>query len=120
MPHDEALGTIASRWRERCDVPAWGHTERLPAAFLNAWQMHNREFACLHEGVVVHAMASILSTALAIAEGRENISGCDLILAEAVGCDIAATLGLAARVRTVPDGNPDANAPARRRPSRSA
>ena len=51
---------------------------RLPAAgaaFLNAWQMHNQEFDCLHEGAVVHAMASVLPAALAVAETRGGISG---------------------------------------------
>ncbi len=100
VPHAAALVSIASGWGAHGGVPAWGHTKRLPAAgaaFLNAWQMHNQEFDCLHEGAVVHAMASVLPAALAVAEGRENISGHDLIVAVAVGCDIAATLGLAAR-----------------------
>lgn len=100
VPHAEALLAIASGWGDRHGVPAWGHARRLPAAgaaFLNAWQMHNQEFDCLHEGAVVHAMASVLPAALAVAEGHENISGNDLIVAVAVGCDIAATLGLAAR-----------------------
>lgn len=99
-PHAGALLAIASGWGGRHTVPAWGHATRLPAAgaaFLNAWQMHNQEFDCLHEGAVVHAMASVLPAALAVSEGRENISGNDLIVAVAVGCDIAATLGLAAR-----------------------
>jgi len=100
VPPAEALLAMAARWGDRRDVPAWGHAARLPAAgaaFLNAWQMHNQEFDCLHEGAVVHAMASVLPAALAIAETHAPISGRELIVAVAVGCDVAATLGLAAR-----------------------
>lgn len=100
VPHADALLTIAARWGDRPNLPAWGHAARLPAggaAFLNAWQMHNQEFDCLHEGAVVHAMASVLPAALAVAETRGPISGRELIVAVAVGCDVAATLGLAAR-----------------------
>lgn len=99
VPHAAELHAIAAQWGDRADVPAWGHAKRLPAAgaaFLNAWQMHNQEFDCLHEGAVVHAMASVLPAALATAESHP-VSGRDLIVAVAVGCDIAATLGLAAR-----------------------
>jgi 2-methylcitrate dehydratase PrpD len=81
-------------------VPAWGRAVRLaaPAAvFLNAWQMHNQEFDGLHEGAVVHAMASVLPAALAAAELAGGASGKELIAAVAVGVDIAAGLGLASR-----------------------
>ncbi len=46
---------------------------------------------------VVHAMASVLPAALVGAETHASISGRELIVAVAVGCDLAATLGLAAR-----------------------
>jgi aconitate decarboxylase len=100
VPHADALLAIASRWGDRPVARAWGHDTRLStcaAAFMNAWQMHNQEFDCLHEGAVVHAMASVLPAALAVAEARGGVSGQELIVAVAVGCDIAATLGLAAR-----------------------
>src|ERR1700758_1672141 len=64
---------------------------------MNAWQMHNQEYDCLHEGAVVHAMASVLPAALAVAEQCGGVSGPELITAVAVGADIAAGLGLAAR-----------------------
>jgi aconitate decarboxylase len=99
-PHADRLRAIAAHWGDTRDVAAWGHAARLPAggaAFLNAWQMHNQEFDCLHEGAVVHAMASVLPAALAAAGTRQDISGRDLILAVALGCDVAAILGLAAR-----------------------
>ena len=78
----------------------WGRSARVSApaaAFLNAWQMHNQEFDCLHEGAVVHALASVLPAALAAAELRGGVSGAELLVAVAVGADIAAGLGLASR-----------------------
>ena len=59
--------------------------------------MHNQEYDCLHEGAVVHAMATVLPAALAAAELRGGASGAELIVAIAVGVDIAAGLGLASR-----------------------
>jgi aconitate decarboxylase len=81
-------------------VPVWGRAARLSApaaAFTNAWQMHNQEYDGLHEGAVVHAMATVLPAALAAAEMRGGTSGAELIAAIAVGVDIAAGLGLASR-----------------------
>ena len=51
----------------------------------------------MHESAVVHAMASVLPAALAAAETRGGVSGAELIVAVAVGADIAAALGLASR-----------------------
>jgi aconitate decarboxylase len=90
---------VASGWGAP-SASVWGRRERLAApaaAFVNAWQMHNQEYDCLHERAVVHAMASVLPAALAAAESRGGVSGAELIVAVAVGVDIAAGLGLAAR-----------------------
>jgi aconitate decarboxylase len=79
-------------------IPVWGRTIRLPApaaVFMNAWQMHNQEYDGLHEGAVVHAMASVLPAALTAAELAGGASGAELIAAVAVGVDIASGLGLA-------------------------
>ncbi len=95
----DGLLRVAAGWGEPA-VPVWGRTVRLsaPAAgFMNAWQMHNQEYDCLHEGAVVHAMATVLPAALAAAEMRGGASGAELIAAIAVGTDIAAGLGLASR-----------------------
>ncbi len=59
--------------------------------------MHNQEFDCLHEGAVVHALASVLPASLAAAEQSGGIDGRALITAVVVGADIAAGLGLASR-----------------------
>ncbi len=103
----EALQQVAAGWGAppagSPAVPVWGRARRLaaPAAvFMNAWQMHNQEYDSLHEGAVVHAMASVLPAALAAAEWAAaeraahqpngRASGAELIAAVAVGVDIAA------------------------------
>ena len=95
----QGLLRVASGWGAS-SASVWGRRERLAApaaAFVNAWQMHNQEYDCLHEGAVVHAMASVLPAALAAAESSGGVSGSELIVAVTVGVDIAADLGLAAR-----------------------
>ena len=95
----DGLMRIAAGWGTPA-VPVWGRAARLSApaaAFMNAWQMHNQEYDGLHEGAVVHAMATLLPAALAAAEMRGGASGAELIAAVAVGVDIAAGLGLASR-----------------------
>jgi aconitate decarboxylase len=95
----EGLLGVASGWGSPA-VAVWGRSARLAApaaAFMNAWQMHNQEYDCLHEAAVVHAMAAVLPAALAAAELRGGASGAELIAALAVGVDVAAGLGLASR-----------------------
>ena len=96
----DGLLAVARTWGAQPLARVWGCSNRLSApaaAFMNAWQMHNQEFDCLHEGAVVHALASVLPAALAAAEARGGCSGRNLITAVAVGADIAAGLGLASR-----------------------
>lgn len=95
----DGLLRVASGWGAPA-VPVWGRAQLLSAsaaAFLNAWQMHNQEYDCLHEGAVVHALATTLPVALAAAEQRGGVMGRELIAAVAVGTDIAAGLGLASK-----------------------
>jgi aconitate decarboxylase len=96
----DGLLAVARTWGAEPRAQVWGRSMRLSApaaAFMNAWQMHNQEYDCLHEGAVVHALASVLPAALAAAEAIGGCSGRDLMTAVAVGADIAAGLGLAAR-----------------------
>jgi aconitate decarboxylase len=96
----DGLLAVAGAWGVQPQAQVWGRSNRLSApsaAFINAWQMHNQEYDCLHEGAVVHALASVLPAAMAAAETRGGCSGRDLITAVTVGADIAAGLGLASR-----------------------
>ncbi len=100
VPGADGLPAVASGWGNKAEAQVWGRADRLAApaaAFLNAWQMHNQEFDCLHEAAVVHALASVVPASLAAAEQCGGIDGRALIAAVAVGADIAAGLGLASR-----------------------
>jgi aconitate decarboxylase len=90
---------VATRgWGAGDDATAWGRRDRLPASsaiFLNAYQAHCQEFDCVCEPAVLHPMASLLPAAMGYAERTGGISGRDLILAVALGIDVAAGLGIA-------------------------
>lgn len=93
----EHLLRVASGWRAPTTT-VWGRNVRLSApaaAFLNAWQIHNQEFDCLHGGAVKHAMASVFPAASAAVQLSGGISGTELLIAIAIGADVAAGLGLA-------------------------
>lgn len=86
-------------WGRGDDARVWAHGARLPApaaAMCNAYQMHNSEFDCVHEGAVVHALSVVLPCALAEAERRGGATGSDLMTAVILGVDTACNLGLAA------------------------
>lgn len=87
-------------WGEGDDARVWGSGQRLPAAsaaMINGWQIHNQEFDCVHEGAVVHPMATILSAVVAWCERRGGVDGAALITALALAVDVATVLGLASR-----------------------
>ena len=70
------------------------------AAIVNAYQIHCLEFDCVHEGAVVHPMATILSAMIAYCQLKEShsqsITGEEFLIALALGVDVAAFLGMAA------------------------
>ena len=51
----------------------------------------------MHEKAVLHPMATLFPAAMAYAERKGGVSGRELIVAVAVGIDLAASLGVAAR-----------------------
>jgi 2-methylcitrate dehydratase PrpD len=90
----------AGRWGRGEEATIWGTRQRAPvatAAFVNGLQVHCQEYDCLHEGAVVHAMATLLPAVLAVAEREGGVSGRDVISAVVAGLDVAAGLGLASR-----------------------
>ena len=94
----DRLHAVCAGWGDGTQAAVWGTRRRVPApsaAFLNATQVHSQEFDCVHEGAVVHAMATLLPATLAWAEREGGVSGSDLLLAVAAGVDVAAGLGLA-------------------------
>ncbi len=98
-------GPFTTEWRRVLAGPpaearVWATTDVLPApaaAALNAYQLHNSEYDCVHEGAVVHTMAVLFPAAMAFAEREGGVSGRRLIEAVAVGSDVAAGLGLASK-----------------------
>ncbi|MYK47027.1 MAG: MmgE/PrpD family protein [Gammaproteobacteria bacterium] len=75
------------------------------AAFVNAYQMHCLEFDCVHEGAVAHVMTAVAAAAMAESERalgergsnqRGPVDGRRLLLALALGVEVAAALGIAA------------------------
>ncbi|KAI1338319.1 MmgE/PrpD [Xylariaceae sp. FL0016] len=80
----------------------WGHacTASAPvAALLNAYQTHCQEYDCVHEGAVLHPLATILPAVLAYisASDAPPVSGADLILAVALGVNVSCGLGISSR-----------------------
>ena len=98
-------GPYAAEWRRLLAGPAaearvWATRDALAApaaAAINAYQLHNSENDCVHEGAVVHTMAVLFPAAMAFAEREGGVSGRRLIEAVAVGSDVAAGLGLASK-----------------------
>ena len=80
----------------------WGSGRPWPAptaAMLNAWQIHNQEFDCVHEAAVVHPMATLLPALVAQVERQsasgDTVNGPRLIEALVVAVDAATTIGAA-------------------------
>lgn len=98
-PRAGELVEAQSLWGAAGDARVWSTGHRLPApaaALCNAYQVHNSEFDCVHEGAVAHVMSAVLPVALAGAERQGGVGGKRLIEAVVLGVDVAASLGLAA------------------------
>lgn len=100
----DRLIRVCKGWGDGGEATAWVTGVRLPApsaAIVNAYQIHCLEYDCVHEGAVLHPMATILSVLLAYCERRaaagRPVAGKDLLTAIAVGVDAATLLGMAAR-----------------------
>ncbi|KAK9425887.1 hypothetical protein SUNI508_12780 [Seiridium unicorne] len=87
-------------WGEGDEATVWGRSQRVPAgtaSLINGYQVHCQEYDCVHEGAVLHPLATTLPAVLSYAERAGGISGRDLITAVAVGVNISAGLGIASR-----------------------
>ena len=94
------------RHPEHCgEARIWGRSATLPAsaaAMVNAYQIHNSEFDCVHEAAVIHPMAVLLGATFAFldrsrARDKHAFTGRELIVAATVGVDVACHLGVASR-----------------------
>ncbi|RDW58512.1 hypothetical protein BP5796_12442 [Coleophoma crateriformis] len=96
---DVVVGTGIT-WGQGDEATLWGRRQRGPAglaALVNAYQVHCQEYDSVHEGAVLHPLATTLSAAIAYADRKGGISGKDLIVACAVGVNISAGLGIASK-----------------------
>jgi len=96
---NELVGCLAG-WGAADEASVFARGPRFPApsaALANAYQIHNSEFDCVHEGAVVHAMTAVVPAALAHAERRGGVRGEELITALALGVDVACHIGAASR-----------------------
>jgi 2-methylcitrate dehydratase PrpD len=94
------IATTAARWGGGVDAAVLGTATRLPAlsaAVVNGYQIHGLEFDCVHEGAVVHPMATVMAAALAEAERRGGVDGKRFVTAVVAGVDVACSLGIASR-----------------------
>lgn len=100
-PEIKPLLAAVSQWGEGAPVVLWGRQATLTATqavLVNAYQVHCQEFDCLHEGAVLHAMATLLPVLLAEAQLRGPFSGRALLTALAAGVDTACTIGMASKL----------------------
>jgi 2-methylcitrate dehydratase PrpD len=92
-----------NQWGSADQAHVWCTGEPLPAssaAMINAYQIHNQEFDCVHEAAVVHPMAVILSSLAAYAQRLCSqgtiISGREFLLALNIAVDVATIIGMSA------------------------
>ena len=100
-PRAKELIDVQSSWGSDEQSRVWVRGNALPApatAMCNAYQIHNSEFDCVHEGAVVHIMTVMLASAIAVAERKRGVSGRELITALAAGADVGCGIAIASRV----------------------
>ena len=97
----EDLIALAQTWGSSGEASVWFSGEPLPAqsaALVNAYQIHCMEFDCVHEGAVLHPMATIMGALMAWIERESSrgnkVSGQELITALALGIDVSTMLGV--------------------------
>lgn len=95
------LINVARSWGAEPEASVLATGERMcaqSAAIVNAYQIHCLEFDCVHEGAVLHPMATILGAVMAWSERQatrgHKVHGRDLIAALAVGVDVSTMLGI--------------------------
>jgi 2-methylcitrate dehydratase PrpD len=95
------LLAAVSQWGTSNEVSLWGQRRTLTATqadLVNAYQAHCQEFDCLHEGAVLHAMATLLPVLLAESQLRGPVSGRALLTAIAAGVDVSCMIGMASKL----------------------
>lgn len=98
----QAVRDLALAWGPGDEATSWLGGQRMSAgsaAIVNAYLIHCLEFDCVHEGAVVHPMATLLSALMAWCERESKrghpVEGRRFLAAMAVGVDVAGLLGVA-------------------------
>jgi 2-methylcitrate dehydratase PrpD len=98
-PYATGVRQAAAKWGSGAEAHVFATGEALPAphaAFVNAFQAHALEFDCVHEEAVLHPFTVVIPVLLAEAQ-RTGLTGARFVSAVAVGVDVAAGLGVAAK-----------------------
>ncbi|MBW2040305.1 MAG: MmgE/PrpD family protein [Deltaproteobacteria bacterium] len=93
----EVVG-LMKEWGGRPEATIMVYGGKVPSPFAvlaNSTMMHALDFDDTLDESALHAYASVLPTALAMAETRGDVSGKDLINAVTLGVDLVCRLGLA-------------------------
>jgi 2-methylcitrate dehydratase PrpD len=93
----EVMG-LTRQWGGRAESTVFAFGDKLPApeaAFMNGVMIHARDFDDTHDVAIVHADASVLPSAVAVAEQTGIVTGQQLIAAVVIGIDLTCRLGLA-------------------------
>lgn len=97
----DALRKLGESWGAEPEASVFTEPGRISAqsaAMVNGYQIHCLEYDCVHEGAVLHPMATIISAVMAWLERAEargiTIDGKRLIAALAVGVDVSTMLGI--------------------------
>lgn len=97
----DTLRALGKTWGNQPDASVFteaGKISAQSAAMVNGYQIHCLEYDCVHEGAVLHPMATIIAAVMAWAEREESrgrtFDGRRLITALAVGVDVSTMLGI--------------------------
>ena len=93
-----AFATMAIESGGRPESAIFGYSAKAPAhmaAFANGSMAHALDFEDAFDGAPVHSNAAVVPAALAVAQAIGGVSGRELLLALAIGCDLVCRLGLA-------------------------
>lgn len=102
------LAALVTSWGGAGEARIAGSGARVPAhnaALVNATMARALEIDDVHEKALLHATATMVPVALAVAEARGGVSGEEFLTTVAVGIDLAARLSLAPRISTVGAGH---------------
>ena len=99
LPWSRLLEGYVADMAGRPDATLWGTDRKVPAAnaaLLNGTLIHGFELDDLHKLSILHATATALPAALALAEARPGTTGRDLVTALVAGYEVGIRAGMAA------------------------